>query len=383
MQRWKYILLRTADAAVGPWLCRHVRPLASGRSDEPDPCGPDWRGRPVPPEDVERILIIRPGGIGDAALTWPMIHALRQHYAGADLDVLAERRNAGVYRIGRLVDAVHCYDDRPLSVLRRLRASRYDIVIDTEQFHHLSILVANSVRPRYLCGFDTIGRGRFQTHRVPYRETDYEVRSFLRLAESLIGTPIPFDETAPFIEVGENARTWAAETAVAAGDRALAVIVPTASGRYKQWPTDRYATVASRLLERGLAVVLLGGSDGSHAAAQIRAAIDHPALIDLVGRTSLPQTAGMLERAAVLFCADTGVLHIACGVGTPTVSLFGPGIPQKWVPRGDEHRAVRLNLPCSPCTRFGRVPRCPYGATCMQSMPADDATMALEEVLGT
>jgi ADP-heptose:LPS heptosyltransferase len=377
----KLRLLKRLDRMVGPWLVRQFQPTAkalAGRSGNPAPV---WQPEPIPPHGVERILLIRPGGIGDAVLTFPMIKTLKKHFTGATIDVLGERRNTGVYQINNLVSAMYRYDHGPLHTLSQLRHARYQIVIDTEQYHHLSAIVANALRPDYLCGFDTLGRGRFQTHRVRYSEPIYEVYSFLRLASALIGKELSFDPDRPFLDVDERWQEWAARTLAPHGDRPVTVIVPGASTPHKYWAPDRYADVARWLIERGYLVVLLGGGDTLQSARLIAACSDGRDLLNLAGRTSLPQTTGLVQRASLYISSDTGALHIAYGVGTPTVHMFGSGIQEKWAPQGRRYVVVNKGLPCSPCTRYGYTPPCPYGVACMEAIEVEDVIAAIEEVL--
>jgi ADP-heptose:LPS heptosyltransferase len=105
-------------------------------------------------------------------------------------------------------------------------------------------------------------------------------------------------------------------------------------------------------------------------------------MVDLTGRTNLGQTAGLVQRAGLYVSADTGVLHIAYGVGTPTVHMFGSGIQEKWAPRGRRYVVINKGLPCSPCTRYGYTPPCPYRAACMDAITVDDVVCGIEEVLG-
>lgn len=332
------------------------------------------------PDEVRRILVIRPGGLGDAALTYPMLQALRQGYPDARIDILAERRNAGIYRIADIVAEIYRYDSGVLGVLRRLRDKRYDIVIDTEQFHHFSTVFANLLRPKYLCGFDTLGRKRFQTHSVPYRDETYEARSFIGLAEAVLGSEIAFDPDRPFIDVDPGARAWAAETMAAAQGRKVAVIAPVAGGASRLWPAVRYAEVAAWLIDRQYYVVLLGGRDGIEAAREIVDRNRSGTVLNLAGKTSLVQSAAVLQRAGLSVSADTGVLHLAYGVGTPTVSLFGSGLHRKWGPPGRYHRIVRKGLSCSPCIRFGRLPPCPHDIACMRELSARDVIDAIGDL---
>jgi len=378
----KLQVLKQLDGWAGRWLCHHAAPRAAAlMNHHPQSGQPAWATRPIPAGSVERILIIRPGGIGDAVLLFPLIRVLREYFPGAAIDVLGERRNIGVYRINDWVRAVYAYDRRPWQTTRTLAQQRYQLIIDTEQYHHLSVVMANHLRPQYLCGFDTLGRGRFQTHRVRYTEQRYEVFSFLDLAAALTGRTIEFDAEASFLEVQERWVSWAHERLRQRGERPLAVIVPSASSHHRFWKTQRYADVAHWLVTRGFFVVILGGQDAAAAAREIAAGARPEEILNLVGRTTLAQTAGVVKEARLYVSADTGVLHIAYGVGTPTVHMFGSGIQEKWAPRGRRYVVVNKGLPCSPCTRYGYTPPCPYGVACMDAIQVPDVTAAIEEVL--
>ncbi len=380
----KLRLLKRMDRVVGSWLCRHVRPRRRDHPGQPTGTRPAWVGHPIPGGQIERILVIRPGGIGDAVLTFPMLHALREHFTRATIDVLGEARNVGVYRINNLVRRVYRYDRHPLAwahTWRQLVRERYQLVIDTEQYHYLTAVVANTLRPDYFCGFDTLGRGRLQTHRVRYMETSYEVYSFLNLASAIIGRRLDFDPDQPFLEVDQRWRDWAAQVLNNRTQRPLAVIVPGASTPHKYWPPLRYAQVAGWLVDRGYYVLILGGKDTLAAARVIAAHHGADTVLNLAGQTSLGQTAALVERARLYLSSDTGALHIAYGVGTPTVHMFGSGIMEKWAPRGRRYVVVSKDLPCSPCTRYGYTPPCPYGVACMEAIQVEDVLAAIEEVL--
>ena len=378
-------LLKRLDRSIGGWLCRRALRGCGGKAGALHHSdGLSYSGAPVPKAGIERILVIRPGGIGDAVLTFPMLRALREYYDEATIDVLGERRNADVYRINGLVRDVYCYDAGPLAsprVLHELAARRYPLIVDTEQYHHLSAVAANYLRPTYICGFDTVGRGRLQTHRVRYVDSIYEVYSFLHLAEALIGQPVPFERDQPFLEVDARWRDWAAQALGGHDQRPVAVVVPGASTPHKYWPPQRYAAVAAWLIERGYYVVILGGRDALALARVIATQHGDGAVLNLAGQTSLPQTAGVIQQAGLYISSDTGPLHIAYGVGTPTVHMFGSGIMEKWAPQGRRYVVVHKDLPCSPCTRYGSTPPCPYEVACMQAIQVEDVIAGIEEVL--
>src|SRR5262249_27876712 len=105
---------------------------------------------------------------------------------------------------------------------------------------------------------------------------------------------------------------------------------------------------------------LVGGRSERRVARTIARALPAGQVLDLCGRIPLAETAAVVSLSDLYVGSDTGVLHIAYGVGTPTVHLFGPGAISKWAPPGSRYHSISRRLPCSPCMRYNYVPRCPY-----------------------
>jgi lipopolysaccharide heptosyltransferase II len=344
-------MLKVLDVLVGRPLCVLVAPLAGAWSRADRSRAP------------ERILVIRPGGIGDAVLFVPMLDALRASWPDARLDLLVERRNAGVVRHLGSVDRVLLYD-RPGDLVRTVRG-HYDLVVDTEQYHCLSTLVAAATRAPRRIGFGTNVRRRLLTETVPYDRQRYEALSFLELARLATGRETSWDPDRPFYPVPSgderDASAWLAPLA----GRPLVAIHPGASIPERRWPSERYAALARRLAEEGLGIVVLGGPTDVPTARRIESAVPDDRCVNVAGRASLADTAAIIAAVSVYVSADTGVLHIAYGVGTPTVHLFGPGVLSKWGPPGRRYKNVAHPTPCSPCTVYGYTPPCCQGVACM------------------
>ena len=151
-------LLKTLDSVLGPVLC-----AAFSRAQR----APEARTlRDFP---GGRVLVVRPGGIGDAVLLLPALRALRQSAPNSPVDVLCESRNAPVFELSGLADRVLRADATPLATLRALRRGRYAAVLDTEQFHHFSAVLATRTRAPLRVGFSVApARLGLYTHTVPY-----------------------------------------------------------------------------------------------------------------------------------------------------------------------------------------------------------------------
>ncbi len=103
--------------------------------------------------------------------------------------------------------------------------------------------------------------------------------------------------------------------------------------------------------------------------------------LNLAGRTSIIETAAIIDMSSVLLSGDSGVLHMGLGLGKPTVSLFGPSNTKKWAPRGDRHIVLNKKLFCSPCSKFGYTPICRFNAECMADITVGEVVGAVEKLL--
>ncbi|GFO66730.1 heptosyltransferase [Geomonas limicola] len=322
----------------------------------------------------KRLLVIRPGGIGDAVLLIPALAALKERYPHAELVVLAEGRNGATFALCPQVDRLMLYD-RPGDLLEVLRGG-FDLVIDTEQWHRLSAVVARLARAPLSIGYATNNRKRLFSNGVPYSHDDYELFSFFKLLAPL-GITAPESFTVPFLTVPNEAAVRA-EALLRGDEGRLVTIFPGASIPERRWGAARFAELAQRLTLAGFRIAVVGGPGDREEGELI---VSGCGGLNLAGRTSLVESAAVLARTRLLISGDSGVLHIAVGLGVPAVSLFGPGMEAKWGPRGDQHRIVNRHLACSPCTRFGTTPRCPEGARCLSEIAVHEVLAAAQELL--
>jgi len=330
----------------------------------------------IVPEKIKRALFIRPGGIGDLVLLLPAVRALAESLPGVDIDLLCEGRNAGVAKMSGDISGVFLYDNGP-ELLRCLR-SGYDAVIDTEQWHRLSAAAAFFTGAPVRIGYATNNRKKLFTHPVPYSHDEYEVYSFFHLIEPLTGAAHSFDPDKPFLDVPEviPERLSSELRNQRAG---MVAIFPGATVRERRWGARKFGMAAKELENTGYKVVILGSAADKKDAEDIRKY--SPGSADLTGKTTLEETARVLKACKALVTADSGLMHVAFAVGTPTVSLFGSGIEKKWAPPGKNHIVINKGLDCSPCTRYGYTPRCPRNVECLEAISPEEVLDALDGIL--
>ena len=321
------------------------------------------------------ILIIRPGGIGDAVLLASTIDSVKKQYPNTHITALVERRNYGAFAMMSQVDKVLCYDH--LEDLPKLFLSQYDVVIDTEQWHRLSAVVARLVRAPIKIGFDTNERRRMFTHRIGYDVDAYEPDNFASLLEPL-GVYRQFDAGTATLTLPPQSVTKANQLLQPLDSESFIAVFPGASIPEKRWGANQFRRVAEMLSAFGVKIVVVGGKEDRR---QGEVIADGGMGLNLVGLTSLPETAAIIQKSSLLLSGDSGVLHVAVGLGVPTVSLFGPGNVKKWAPQGDNHIVINKGLSCSPCTVFGNTPPCPINAKCMSDITVDEVVNAVTMLL--
>jgi ADP-heptose:LPS heptosyltransferase len=271
------------------------------------------------------VLVIRLGALGDFALSFPAFAALRAHHAADRLTLLTTRPFADLARNSPWFDEV-LIDVRPpwhdLAGLRRLRAqlAGRDLVYDLQTSSRSSRYFFLAGCPPWsgiapFCSLPDADPDRNNLHTIERQQG--------QLRAAGVATPVPLD-------LG-----WLAGRGPALASR-YALLIPgtsAAHGGAKRWPVARYGALAVVLARRGLVPVVAGSAAEVADAASILAAC--PEAVDLAGRTSLADLAGLAARAAVAIGGDTGPIHLAAMMGCPVVALFsGFSNPALAAPRG-------------------------------------------------
>ncbi|NIU86523.1 MAG: glycosyltransferase family 9 protein [Nitrosopumilaceae archaeon] len=320
------------------------------------------------------ILVIRPGGIGDAVLLFPALKILKEIYIDCSIDILAEKRNQGIFENCEFINELILYDNDPIESLKKVFCNNYEIVIDTEQWHRLTSVVAYLTRAPVRVGYGTNERSRMFTNVVQYSHDEYESQSFLNLVSGITKREYEFDKNSPFVPVNDSGYSDLNKQLAEYASKwdSIAGIFSGATVPERIWGVDKFIETTARLLASNIGVVILGAKSELEDCIKIEQTVGKGNILNLTNKTSLYQTAMVISKLNLFISADTGLMHIAYGVGTPTVSLFGAGIEKKWGPKGDKNININKNLPCSPCTSFGYTPGCPIGVKCLQDISVDE-----------
>lgn len=337
-----------------------------------------------------RCLTVQTAFLGDIILTVPLLSLLRGAAGVEASAVVTTPVGAELLEDQAVVDDVIVYDkrgcDRGLGGLLRAggaaRRWRPDCVLLPHRSVRSAILARLSGAPR-LVGFDESGGRWLLTDVVPYHRRPHEVERIAELGVAIglpaPASPVPFRLRVPPAAADSVERRLREQGTP--GGRAV-LVAPGSRWPTKRWPAERFARAAGTLAERlGGPVVLVGGPEDREVCARAREAVGEGA-IDLCGELALSEWMALIARGAVLLANDSAAGHVAAGVGTPVVTVFGPTVPEQgFAPYSSAARVASADLDCRPCGRHGGL-RCRRGdLACMDAVTAGDvAATALELV---
>lgn len=317
-----------------------------------------WRDRSA---TINRILCIRPDGIGDMVCALPAFVALRRAHPAAHLTVMASPLNAPIIKADPAVSETLVVDRQGshqaargmYALVRSVRRARYDAVIVMRTATYTNVLAATSGAAQRV-GYKGKPGSRWFSHALDgghTRGSEHEVVRSMRLAHALGASATAAD---PVIALTDEESAWASRWLADNGidDGAPFVGVhPGGSSADKRYPEDRFGKAASRLTEEmGSAVptVVFGGPDD---AARVEGVLDSVENVAVsAGSLTLRRLISLMARVRVMLVNDSGPMHMAAAVGVPLVAIFGPTDHVRWMPR-----AATAQLVMADDTRPGAV----------------------------
>jgi heptosyltransferase-2 len=319
-------------------------------------------------------VVVQTSFLGDTILTTALLAQLARR---GPVDVVTTPAAASVLTGHPAVRNVIVYDKRGAhaglfgltTLASRLRAAAYDAAY-LAQGSLRSAALAFMARIPERIGFATSAGSWLYTTRVAYRD-DLHHAARLVLLSRPNGREPTIDETRPSLAPGAAERELVDELlrrdGVEPGERLIA-LAPGSVWATKRWPY--YRELAQELAGTGR-IVVVGSKDDAPLALEIRTAV--PNAVDATGVLPLLGSAELIGRCAVIVTNDSSPLHLASAMGTPTVAIFGPTVPDfGFGPLAPSSVVVgHETLPCRPCHRHGPR-RCPLGHfRCMRELTAE------------
>lgn len=302
-------------------------------------------GKSSPParlENFHRILVFQAGGIGDILRIFPLLESMHTACPESELFTLSPfhttvfdllpHPNIIRQSLGYNPTSDHHTFKAKLQLVRALRDWHFDLIVNPARGQGMlqNSLLSYAFGAPFRVGFDDAGAGFANNIRVRLLPNRPIVQQNLNLLRALGIEP---NVEHIHLRVPQAEQEYAETTIarVVQGPKSLIAIHPGSTWQSRlQWRLPRYVEVISSLLQQhSYTILLLGTPPETSLGEAIMQQLDSARVVNLIGKTSLLQVAALLSRCTLFIGNDSGLLHIALGLGTPSIGLFGYTDPQQ------------------------------------------------------
>jgi len=319
----------------------------------------------------KKILVINTMCIGDLVLCTPLLSVLKNNSPQDYLAVLANKNNAEILMGNPWVDEIISLDKKGkekgiagmFSLIKKIRAAKFDLVVNLTTSERALGVTYLSGAKRIIGHAPFLKKHSGNVHKV---EEHLSLLAKLNLADYKHNGL----EVFPAIEAVKYIDDFLLS---AQAKKLLIGLNPGASWPNKKWAPEKFAALADNLAKKdGVSVVFTGGKEDNPLVREIIGQMKTKPL-DLSGKTNLQQLAALFKKCQLVITGDTGPLHIAVGVKTRVIGLFGPSSAAIYGPYGEGHTIIKKDLPCSPCNQNKSCPK----QDCMKLIEVEEVLTAV------
>ncbi|HAH22180.1 MAG TPA: glycosyl transferase [Prolixibacteraceae bacterium] len=296
-----------------------------------------------------KFLIIRFSSIGDIVLTSPVARCLKTQFPEAEVHYLTKKRNADLLIANPYIDKIQLLDDSLTETIRRLKAERYDFIIDLH--HNLRSLRVKVGLQTKSFSFDKLNINKFLL-------TNFKIKTMPdgHIVDRNMATLQHFNVT----NDGKGLDHFIPQTDEISMDELpetyrIGYIALVLAGTYttKKVPVEKYRQLIS---EGNYPFVLLGGKN-EHELAAIILGWNTGNVLDFTGKLRINQSASLVKHAQLVISNDTGLMHIAAAYHKKILSIWGNTVPEfgmsPYMP-GEGSQIMEIkDLTCRPCSKLG------------------------------
>ena len=348
-------------------------------------------------QEVNSVLVIKIGTIGDTLLLMPVLKAIKDAYPEAFLTVIGSKNNYEVLSRYSFIDSLKIFEvakviQEPsyfLRFIKDLNSKEYDVIMDFEPWPRVSALLAFFVKTGYKIGFKTTGQSRHMLFdsAILHSPTHHEIDNYISLVNAIgvsvsnncIEFPI-FDAEKAFVE--DVLERLPREKERFDCDN-LILFHPWSSGyrgHLKQLKIENFIDLAKILIEKGYWIGITG-TQNNDVEAQDIVKVCPDKVVSFCGRLSLGETAYLIKKSRLLITVNTGIMHLGAALNHPMIVLHGPAGVLRWGPVGSSNVInIESDFDCAPCLNLGFEYKCKNGG-CMDAIKVETVAQKVHEVV--
>lgn len=304
----------------------------------------------------KRFLIVSTTGLGDTLWATPAIRALRQSFPRAYIGILTTPLGKNLLQHNPHLDEIFLLK-KPhfLSLIYLffvLKRRNIDQILLFHASQRAVFALCSLLRPSAFVATKGSNKGLEEIlTRVLDHPPVHEIERRLKIVQEIGARPT--DASLEIFLSPEDAKEAEAflETHKILPHAPLVGLHPGAKDRFKKWGEESFVEVGNRLMHHlGCQIIVTGNADEKEQVLRVASKI--PGAIPLTGNLSLRGLSALIRRFSLMLCNDTGPMHIAFAMNTPTVALFVPTDPRLCGPHfARKHHVIAKKKSCTPCLR--------------------------------
>lgn len=327
-------------------------------------------------------------------MTIPAVKSIRNHYPDAEITLLSLPWVADVFGSSPWIDKIFLYEKNGrhhgfrgrLRLISELRKEKFTAAILLQNAFEAALITFLAGIPAR-GGYTTDGRGLLLSHRLRKTAEIKGKHQVYYYQEMISGLGIVPNDNRLELFIDSKAAIVAAaglEDFHRAGKNKNTPVIGfnpgAAYGPAKRWPAEKFARLAKTICRELGGIILIFGTDTDNQAAKIIkdgfSQAEH--IIDLTGKTRLATAMAYIDLCDVFVTNDSGLMHVAAALATPTAAIFGSTDHIATGPWCDQFRIIRNSMECSPCKKT----HCPQGhLQCMEDISVRQVFGAVTELL--
>jgi len=348
------------------------------------------------PKNINKILLIQLGDIGDVVWTTPSIWATKKSIPGSKVSVMVKEGFGGLLEADPSVEQVievKRYSGNilhqaigQLSFLKDVRYQHFDLVVDL-RLGDRGAFMSFATRASYRVTLHRpesvpFWRKYFFTQGIvpgpPVHTRGAADQSLCILRELGIDT----DNIIPRLWVSDSIKRRVQEILINEKIDELknwVTINPFSRWQYKEWNDLKWAEIINWLWEEFEISAVIVGSPEEKLKSEALIHQCKGKVFNFAGKTTLKELAGVLRLSSLHIGVDSAAPHIAAATGTPTITIYGPSNWEDWAPIGDNHRVILPDMDCVPCRKKG----CDHSgySRCLEALSADQVKSVIRETI--
>jgi len=329
------------------------------------------------PNEIKKILCIKPRGIGDIVLSTVILDDLKKTFPSAEIHYLTETFAKDAFANNSLIAKVHTMEKTGfvLKVAARLRKEKYDLIIDLWS-NPRSAQITFLTHAKYRVGFSY--RGRKYAYNIlgtSEKGEHHAAEHNLELLKAL-GIEITSKRIHFYVSDGYNNCAKEFIRLNLPIDKKIVGIIPSGGWASKRCDANKWVEICNAIKQKyDVVFLILWGPGDESDSNYIKSILKDDAV--LIPEVKIGKLSALIKNCDIVIANDSGPMHIAAALGVPTLGIFGPTNPKAHGPYSpNSDYVIKEDLHCIICNKL----ECPYDHECMRQLPVEKVLSKFENL---